>query len=140
MRACALPGYRPMHTTSNDSKACDSHPPRCAERNAASMTDDSAVEFRHVFYPLPDGREILHDPNIEVRSREILVLIGRSGSGKTTVLKLVNRLLDASGGDLLIEGRNTRDWDIIQLRRHIGYAIQEVGLFPHYTVARNVAL
>jgi osmoprotectant transport system ATP-binding protein len=104
------------------------------------MTDDSAVEFQNVSYRLPNGREILHNLNLEVRRGEILVLLGRSGSGKTTALKLVNRLLEPSEGNLVIEGRDTREWDIIQLRRHIGYAIQEVGLFPHYTVARNIAL
>jgi len=104
------------------------------------MTDNSSVEFRNVSYRLPDGREILHDLSFEVRRGEILVLLGRSGSGKTTALKLVNRLLDTSAGNLLIDGRDTGEWDIIRLRRHIGYAIQEVGLFPHYTVARNIAL
>jgi osmoprotectant transport system ATP-binding protein len=110
------------------------------EHSSTFMTDISAVEFRNVSYRLLDGRDILHDLNIDVRRGEILVLLGRSGSGKTTALKLVNRLLEASGGNLLIEGRDSREWDIIQLRRHIGYAIQDVGLFPHYTVARNIAL
>jgi osmoprotectant transport system ATP-binding protein len=68
------------------------------------------------------------------------VLLGRSGSGKTTALKLVNRLREHSSGDILVDGRSTRDWDVIQLRRHIGYAIQEVGLFPHFTIARNIGL
>jgi osmoprotectant transport system ATP-binding protein len=68
------------------------------------------------------------------------VLLGRSGSGKTTALKLVNRLREHSSGDILVDGRSTREWDVIQLRRHIGYAIQEVGLFPHFTIARNIGL
>jgi osmoprotectant transport system ATP-binding protein len=114
--------------------------PRLVERSSPFMTDNSGVEFRNVSYRLPDGREILRDLDLVVRRGEILVLLGRSGSGKTTALKLVNRLLETSGGDILIEERNSRDWDLIQLRRHIGYAIQEVGLFPHYTVARNIAL
>jgi len=101
---------------------------------------EASVEFRDVSYRLPDGREILHALNLEVRRGEILVLLGRSGSGKTTALKLVNRLLEASSGDLLIEGRAAREWDVIKLRRHIGYAIQDVGLFPHYTVSRNIGL
>jgi osmoprotectant transport system ATP-binding protein len=67
-------------------------------------------------------------------------LLGRSGSGKTTALKLVNRLLEQSSGAVRVEGRRTGDWDVIELRRHVGYAIQEVGLFPHYTVERNIAL
>ena len=101
---------------------------------------DPVIEFRDVSYRLPNGREILHALDLEARSGEILVLLGRSGSGKTTALKLVNRLLETSAGNLLIEARVARQWDVIKLRRHIGYAIQEVGLFPHYTVARNIGL
>jgi len=101
---------------------------------------DAAIEFRDVSYHLGDGREILQRLNLEARRAEILVLLGRSGSGKTTALKLVNRLLEISAGELRVEGRPVADWNPIELRRHIGYAIQEVGLFPHYTVARNIGL
>jgi osmoprotectant transport system ATP-binding protein len=104
------------------------------------MDSNAAVEFRDVSYSLPDRREILKQLSFAVSGGETLVLLGRSGSGKTTALKLVNRLLENSSGEVLVEGRSTRDWDIIRLRRHIGYAIQEVGLFPHYTVARNIGL
>lgn len=100
----------------------------------------TAIEFRNVSYRLANGREILRNLNLDVRAGEILVLLGRSGSGKTTALKLINRLLEISGGDLLVEGRDVRQWNAIELRRHIGYAIQEIGLFPHYTVARNIGL
>jgi osmoprotectant transport system ATP-binding protein len=99
-----------------------------------------AVEFRDVSYRLPDGRDILKHLSFTVARGEILVLLGRSGSGKTTALKLVNRLVENSSGEVRVEGRSTPDWNVIQLRRHIGYAIQEVGLFPHYTVERNMAL
>jgi len=71
---------------------------------------------------------------------EALALVGRSGSGKTTVLKLINRLFEPSAGEVLVEGVPTTAWDPIRLRRRIGYVIQEVGLFPHLTVARNVGL
>ena len=105
------------------------------------MTDATAVvEFSNVSYVLPDGRKILQELTFEAHRGEILVLLGRSGSGKTTALKLINRLLEVSSGQLRVEGRPTNDWNVIELRRHIGYAIQEVGLFPHYTVARNIAL
>jgi osmoprotectant transport system ATP-binding protein len=100
----------------------------------------SVIEFRDVSYHLPDGRAILRNLNLEVHRGEILVLLGRSGSGKTTALKLVNRLLETQHGELRVEGRPSREWDVIQLRRHIGYAIQEVGLFPHYNVERNIGL
>src|SRR2546423_6999726 len=101
---------------------------------------DSAIQFRNVSYRLENGRELLHDLNLEVRRGETLVLLGRSGSGKTTTLKLINRLLSSSTGEVLVEGRSTREWDVIRLRRMIGYVIQDVGLFPHFTVARNIGL
>ena len=105
------------------------------------MTDAApVVEFRNVSYVLADARRILQELTFEARRGEILVLLGRSGSGKTTALKLINRLLEHSSGELRVDGRSTNNWNVIELRRHIGYAIQEVGLFPHYTVARNIAL
>ncbi len=100
----------------------------------------AGIEFRDVSYSLSNGRTVLHNLNLDVRGGEILVLLGRSGSGKTTALKLVNRLLEASAGEILIEGRPARDWDVIRLRRHIGYAIQEIGLFPHLTIGRNIGV
>ena len=78
--------------------------------------------------------------SVSVNSRETLVLLGRSGSGKTTLLRLINRMLVPSSGEVLVEGKSTVDWDAIRLRRHIGYVIQEAGLFPHFTVAENVGL
>jgi osmoprotectant transport system ATP-binding protein len=101
---------------------------------------EAVIEFRDVSYHLPDGRAILRNLNLDVHRGELLVLLGRSGSGKTTALKLVNRLLETRSGDLRVEDRPSRQWDVIQLRRHIGYAIQEVGLFPHFTVERNIGL
>jgi osmoprotectant transport system ATP-binding protein len=77
---------------------------------------------------------------MSVKSRETLVLLGRSGSGKTTLLRLINRMLVPSSGQVVVEGKSTVDWDAIRLRRHIGYVIQEAGLFPHFTVAENVGL
>jgi len=100
----------------------------------------AVIEFRDVSYHLPNGREILRHLILQVQRGEILVLLGRSGSGKTTALKLVNRLLELSEGELRVEGRPARKWDVIKLRRHIGYAIQDVGLFPHFTIERNIGL
>jgi osmoprotectant transport system ATP-binding protein len=103
-----------------------------------------AIEFRRVSYRVngkgETGRELLHDLNLEVQRGETLVLLGRSGSGKTTTLKLINRLLPPSSGELLVEARPTSEWDVIRLRRMIGYVIQDVGLFPHFTVERNIGL
>jgi len=98
-----------------------------------------AVEFRNVGYQI-QGREILRNISFAVQPGETLVLLGRSGSGKTTALRLVNALLFPGSGEVLVEGRPTSSWDVISLRRRIGYVIQEVGLFPHWTVERNVGL
>src|SRR5580692_339628 len=97
------------------------------------------VEFRNVSYEIA-GKRILSGINLEVEAGETLVLLGRSGSGKSTALKLTNGMLFPTGGQVLVEGRSTREWDPIKLKRHIGYVIQDVGLFPHFTVARNVGL
>src|SRR6188768_164909 len=85
-------------------------------------------------------KEILHNLSFDVEAGETLVLLGRSGSGKTTALKMVNGLLLPSAGEVSIEGVRTTAWDLIRLRRRIGYVIQEAGLFPHFTVADNVGL
>jgi osmoprotectant transport system ATP-binding protein len=99
-----------------------------------------AIEFAHATYRVDGGRRLLAELDLQVFRGETLVLLGRSGSGKTTALKLINRLLVCQEGEVRVEGRSTLAWDPIRLRRHIGYAIQEVGLFPHMTVERNVAL
>jgi osmoprotectant transport system ATP-binding protein len=98
------------------------------------------IECREVGYRIISGRALVANLNLQVRQGETLVLLGRSGSGKTTTLKLINRLLEPSAGEVLVEGRATTAWDPIRLRRRIGYVIQEVGLFPHFTVERNVGL
>ena len=97
------------------------------------------VEFRSVDYSIGEAL-IISDLKLEVFQGEILVLLGESGCGKTTTLKLVNRLIEPTSGEVLVEGKATTAWDAISLRRHIGYVIQDGGLFPHFTVAENVAL
>ena len=99
-----------------------------------------AIEFRNVGYRLDNGTTLLRDLNLEIQRGETLVLLGRSGSGKTTTLKLINRLLTQSAGSIYVDGRSLDQWDVIRLRRVIGYVIQEVGLFPHFTVARNIGV
>jgi osmoprotectant transport system ATP-binding protein len=99
------------------------------------------VEFRDVSYVIsPNQNPIINNLDLEVYQGETLVLLGESGCGKTTTLKLVNRLYTPTSGEVLVEGKSTTDWDPIALRRHIGYVIQEGGLFPHFTIARNVGL
>ena len=101
---------------------------------------DATIEFQDATYRLPQGKILLQSIRLQVSQGETLVLLGRSGAGKTTALKLINRLLEPSGGTVRVEGKSTADWDAIALRRRIGYVIQEAGLFPHYTVAENVAV
>jgi len=97
------------------------------------------IEFRDVSYNV-NGIQVLSGLNLRVAPGEILVLLGRSGSGKTTTLKLVNRLVSPSSGQVLVNGAPNDQVDVIRLRRGIGYVIQEAGLFPHFTVARNIGL
>ncbi|VXD18518.1 Fe(3+)-transporting ATPase [Planktothrix paucivesiculata PCC 9631] len=97
------------------------------------------VEFCQVNYQI-DQRFLIEKLNLKVYQGETLVLLGRSGSGKTTTLKLVNHLLTPTDGEVLVEGKSTHQWDLIQLRRQTGYVIQDVGLFPHFTVEQNIAL
>ena len=85
------------------------------------MTDDqTAIEFRDVSFTLPDGRTLLSNLSLRVQSGETLVLLGRSGSGKTTTMKLINRLIDPTAGELRVEGKPTIEWDPIRLRRRSG--------------------
>jgi osmoprotectant transport system ATP-binding protein len=97
------------------------------------------VSFRQVSARIGQ-KEILCDLTFDVEAGETVVLLGRSGSGKTTALKMVNGLLLPSTGEVKIEGQPTTAWDLIRLRRRIGYVIQDAGLFPHFTVAANVGL
>ena len=97
------------------------------------------VEFRGVSYRI-NGHHILRNLSFSLAAGETLVLLGRSGSGKTTALKMVNGLLFPTEGEVCVEGMPTTSWDPIRLKRRIGYVIQEAGLFPHFTVADNVGL
>jgi osmoprotectant transport system ATP-binding protein len=102
---------------------------------------EPVVRFRGVSYtPVGASAPIIADLNLAIQRGETLVLLGESGCGKTTTLRLINRLLVPTVGAVLVEGKATTDWDEIELRRRTGYVIQEAGLFPHFTVARNVGL
>ncbi len=105
-----------------------------------SLANIPVIEFRDVAYTLPNGQGLIEGVNLKAQRGETLVLLGRSGSGKTTTLKLVNRLLTPSGGEVRVNGVPTTEGDVIRLRRSIGYVIQDVGLFPHFTVERNIGL
>ncbi|MGK7890120.1 MAG: ATP-binding cassette domain-containing protein [Leptolyngbyaceae cyanobacterium] len=100
---------------------------------------DVAVKFHNVTYSI-NQKNLIANLNLTIPSGEVLALLGRSGSGKTTTLKLVNHLQMPTMGQVIVQGRSTTDWDAIQLRRRIGYVIQNIGLFPHFTIAQNVGL
>ncbi len=104
-----------------------------------SLTSEIIVDFRDVSFQI-DHRLLLSHLKFSIYQGEALVLLGRSGSGKTTALKLINHLLIPSQGQVLIENIPTTKWNAIKLRRSIGYVIQETGLFPHFTIAENVGL
>lgn len=97
------------------------------------------IEFDHVHFR-HGTRPVLRDVTFTVEPGETVALVGRSGAGKSTVLKLINRMLEPDNGTVRVDGRDTRAWDSTSLRRHTGYVLQEVGLFPHMTVSRNVGL
>ena len=99
-----------------------------------------AIEFIGVSYRTPLGAPLLDRFSLTINTGEVLALVGRSGAGKTTILRLVNRLLVPAGGSVRVAGRDTLEWDPVQLRRAIGYVIQEVGLFPHLSVADNISV
>jgi osmoprotectant transport system ATP-binding protein len=107
-----------------------------------SQTEKTAlVKFCDVSYSVPTlSKPIIDGLNLSVERGEILVLLGESGCGKTTTLRLVNRLLLPSSGTVEVDGKATTEWDPIRLRRQTGYVIQEGGLFPHFTIAENISL
>jgi osmoprotectant transport system ATP-binding protein len=101
-------------------------------RSAASIT------LEDVGKTYPDGTVAVGDFSLEVAAGELVVLIGPSGCGKSTILRMINRLIEPSGGKILIDGQNVLDRNAVELRRHIGYVIQNVGLFPHQNIRTNV--
>jgi len=100
----------------------------------------AVIEFRDVEYAVAQGRLLLNGISLAVEEGTTTAILGRSGSGKTTLLRTVNRMIEPTGGTVLVRGRDVRSGDVIALRRGMGYVIQESGLFPHFTVKRNVGV
>ena len=99
-----------------------------------------AIAIRDVHVSRGAAGQVLRGLSLEIAAGETVALVGRSGAGKSTALKLINGLIVPDRGDVVIDGRTTRDWNPFDLRRRIGYVLQEIGLFPHMTVADNVAV
>ena len=97
------------------------------------------IQFRSAGYTV-GSTVILHGITLEVYEGDTVILLGESGCGKTTTLKLINRLIEPTSGEVLVEGKATTEWDVIDLRRRVGYVLQEAGLMPHFSVADNVGL
>src|SRR6185369_12158299 len=107
----------------------------------SAAVNNPLVEFRDVsFSHAAATRPVISHLSFKVHEGETLVLLGESGCGKTTTLKLINRLLGPTSGQVIVEDKSTTSWDPIRLRRRTGYVIQEGGLFPHFTVERNIGL
>src|ERR1700689_3655800 len=100
----------------------------------------AAIEFRNVSFATAQGRILLDDISLALEEGTTTAVLGRSGSGKTTLLRTVNRMVEPTSGGVLVYGKNIRDSNLIRLRRSMGYVIQETGLFPHFTVDRNVGV
>jgi osmoprotectant transport system ATP-binding protein len=100
----------------------------------------AAIEFRDLTFSTPQGRLLLDHVSLALEEGSTTAILGRSGSGKTTLLRTVNRMVEPTSGEVLVHGKNAGTTDIIQLRRGMGYVIQETGLFPHCTVERNVGM
>ena len=112
-----------------------------AQREGTSAFPQAAtLELRHVSKRYPGQREpAIADLSVSVGAGEVCVLVGPSGSGKTTAMRLINRMIPLSGGDILLGGRSVLEREPNELRREIGYVIQQIGLFPHQTVSENIA-
>ena len=105
------------------------------------MSDQTAatVQLKAVSYEI-DSIKILDSIDLEIARGEIVVILGESGCGKTTMLRLVNRMIDPTSGEVFVMGRLTTDWDPVELRRSVGYVLQDGGLFPHMTVRQNAGI
>lgn len=96
------------------------------------------VEIKHVSKGYEQTQKVLNDLSLSVEEGEFITILGASGCGKTTLLKIINKLIDFDEGDVYVKGKKLKDWDTIELRRSIGYVIQQIGLFPHMTIEDNI--
>jgi osmoprotectant transport system ATP-binding protein len=99
-----------------------------------------AIAFERVSFGYASGTPVLRDVSLAIHAGEVFAIVGRSGAGKSTTLRLINRLDLPTDGQVAVEGRATRDWDPIQLRRRAGFVLPDLALFPHMTVAENIGL
>ena len=104
-----------------------------------SGSSKTIVRFSSVRYEI-NGAVIIDDLDLDIEKGEILVLLGESGCGKTTTLRLINRLIEPTSGEVLVEGKATTEWDAVELRRRVGYVLQDGGLFPHMTIRENAGI
>src|SRR5690606_25611175 len=111
-----------------------------AERHSHDSTEELMIRLEGVSKTYPDGTTAVHELSLDVRRGELVVLVGPSGCGKTTTMKMVNRLVEPTGGRIFVDGRDVTNVDPVELRRGIGYVIQNVGLFPHRSIEDNVAV
>jgi osmoprotectant transport system ATP-binding protein len=110
------------------------------QNHSVDATEDSMIRLDRVSKKYPDGTVAVHELTLEVSRGELVALVGPSGCGKTTTMKMVNRLIEPTGGQIFLDGRDVTHVDPVKLRRGIGYVIQNVGLFPHHTIEENVAV
>jgi osmoprotectant transport system ATP-binding protein len=132
-----------MHAATPEAPPGDRSAPRGAPAAPVARAGGAPVEFQHVskrYDPSEKGPGAVNDLSFSVPAGKICVLVGPSGCGKTTSLKMVNRLIEPTSGKILIDGRDISTENPIQLRRRIGYVIQQVGLFPHLTIGANVTV
>ncbi|PHV58919.1 glycine/betaine ABC transporter ATP-binding protein [Streptococcus macedonicus] len=102
------------------------------------MTEKTMIQFEHVSKVYGD-KTVVNDINLTIENGEFITILGSSGSGKTTMLKMINKLIEPTSGTILFAGQDIEQMDSVSLRRQIGYVVQQIGLFPHMTVAENIA-
>src|SRR4029079_14853765 len=103
------------------------------------ITSDAMIRLDAISKQYPNGQLAVRELSLDIPTGEVCVLVGPSGCGKTTTLRMVNRLIEPTSGRIFLDGRDVTHADPVELRRHIGYVIQQVGLFPHQTIATNIA-